>query len=117
MAKETRERLESRFPDDLIRLVLDMYDGRKKSKEIVKSVKLVFPDHPFTYRDIPRILKVYRGEVLDGDKAKGKTYVVTLDADVAQFIDKLPISPSDFINSIMGIYVREYNYKKSQQSE
>lgn len=115
MAKETRETLEKRLPSELIQLVLDMYDGRKETKEIVNVVKSIFPDSSFTYRDIPRILKVYRGDTLTAGNQGGKALIIRFDKDIAEFLESLPIPASDFVNAIMGIYIREYKLKKSQQ--
>lgn len=115
MAKETREDIDKRFPSELVQLVLDMYDGRKQTKEIVSIVKCIFPEHQFSYRDIPRILKAYRGETLTEKDVGGKALIIRFDRDVAAFLETLPISASDFVNAIMGIYIREYKLKKSQQ--
>lgn len=116
MARETKEQIDKRLPSDLIQLVLDMYDGRKKTKEIVAAVKAIFPEHKFSHHDIPRILKAYRGETLTEKDVGGKTFMIRFDKDVSAFLESLPISPSDFCNAIMGIYIREYKYKKSKES-
>ena len=116
MAQDTKESIDKRFPPDLISLVLDMYDGRKQTKEIVSVVNTIFPEHPLTWRDIPKILKAYRGEPLTEKDVGGRTYVIRFDKDVSAFLESLPISVSDFVNVIMGIYIREYKLKKSQES-
>ena len=110
-----KDNLERRFPPDLIRLVLDMYDGRKPNSEIVSTIKYIFPETRFASNDITKILKAYRGDTLTDKDVGGKAFVVHFDRDVTSFLESLPIPVSDFCNAILGIYIREYELKKSQQ--
>ena len=111
-----KENIDKRFPTDLISLVLDMYDGRKPTREIVSVVDAIFPECKFTHKDIPRILKAYRGDTLTEKDVGSKAFIIRFDKDVSAFIESLPIPPSEFVNAIMGIYIREYKLKKSQEN-